>query len=118
MYIYIKLHLHSHLYLHFLIYIRTCVCAYMLTFTFYVYTYICICIFIHTASRCPAATNRPILSEIVPHDCRAAVMSWYETLAGSTAALFGAPLVGTLAEVLLPSFKSLRRLMEQKGQPM
>lgn len=51
-----------------------------------------------TASWCSAGVNRPILAEIVEEKDRASVFAWLVTIDGSFAALFGAPMVGVLAE--------------------
>lgn len=45
-----------------------------------------------------AGVNRPILSEVVQDSERASVMAWAIALEGSSAALFGAPVVGMLSE--------------------
>jgi len=50
------------------------------------------------ASWCAAGVNRPILAEIVDERDRASVFAWLVTIDGSFAALFGAPMVGFLAE--------------------
>jgi MFS family permease len=49
-------------------------------------------------SWCAPATNRPILSEVVQPRLRATLLASLLAIEGSTAALFGAPLVGYLAE--------------------
>uniref|UniRef100_A0A0G4FX12 Major facilitator superfamily (MFS) profile domain-containing protein n=1 Tax=Chromera velia CCMP2878 TaxID=1169474 RepID=A0A0G4FX12_9ALVE len=48
----------------------------------------------------PAGTNRPILCEITSDDARARTFSWLVALEGSSAALFGAPLVAFFAETV------------------
>jgi MFS family permease len=50
------------------------------------------------SSWCSSGVNRPLLSEIVPDGARASIMAWSVALEGSSAALFGAPVVGILAE--------------------
>jgi len=50
------------------------------------------------ASWCGPAVNKPIMTEIVDDRSRASVISWLTALEGSSAACFGAPLVGLLAE--------------------
>lgn len=50
------------------------------------------------SSWCAPGVNRPILSEIVDEPDRASVFAWLVTIDGSFAALFGAPMVGLLAE--------------------
>ena len=49
-------------------------------------------------SWCLAGTNRPIFSELVPSANRASLLSWCLALEGVSAACFGAPVVGLLAE--------------------
>merc|ERR1712087_801070 len=49
-------------------------------------------------SWCSAGVNRPILSEIVQPGKRASIVAWVAACEGSSAALFGAPIVGFLAE--------------------
>jgi len=51
-----------------------------------------------TCSWCLAGTNRPIFSELVPSAARASLLSWCLALEGISAACFGAPVVGLLAE--------------------
>lgn len=51
-----------------------------------------------TASWCGVGVNRPILTEIVDPAYRATVIAWLTVIEGSSAALFGAPVVGYLAE--------------------
>uniref|UniRef100_A0A7S2URL5 Major facilitator superfamily (MFS) profile domain-containing protein n=2 Tax=Attheya septentrionalis TaxID=420275 RepID=A0A7S2URL5_9STRA len=50
------------------------------------------------SSWCGSGVNRPILSEIVPPSQRASIMAWSIGLEGCSGALFGAPIVGLLAE--------------------
>lgn len=50
------------------------------------------------SSWCSTGVNRPILAEIVEEHDRASVFAWLVTIDGSFAALFGAPMVGVLAE--------------------
>eukprot|EP00929_Paragymnodinium_shiwhaense_P024178 TRINITY_DN14967_c0_g1_i1.p1 TRINITY_DN14967_c0_g1~~TRINITY_DN14967_c0_g1_i1.p1 ORF type:complete len:468 (-),score=87.63 TRINITY_DN14967_c0_g1_i1:130-1479(-) len=50
------------------------------------------------ASWCNPAVDRPLWSEIVPANCRGTVISWWTFIAGSFGCVFGAPLVGFLAE--------------------
>mmetsp|Transcript_99 Transcript_99/g.250 ORF Transcript_99/g.250 Transcript_99/m.250 type:complete len:784 (+) Transcript_99:252-2603(+) len=50
------------------------------------------------ASWCSPGTNRPILCEMTTEDVRARTFSWLVALEGSSAALFGAPLVAFFAE--------------------
>lgn len=45
--------------------------------------------------------DRVIWSEIVSADCRGTIVSWWTFVAGSSGQLFGAPLVGWLAETVL-----------------
>lgn len=59
---------------------------------------ICIFIFGFFASWCSTGVNRPILAEIVEEGDRASVFAWLITIDGTFAALFGAPMVGFLAE--------------------
>ena len=49
-------------------------------------------------SWCFAATNRPIFSELVPPASRASLLSWAVAVEGASASIFGAPVVGLLAE--------------------
>mmetsp|Transcript_103349 Transcript_103349/g.178484 ORF Transcript_103349/g.178484 Transcript_103349/m.178484 type:complete len:195 (+) Transcript_103349:2-586(+) len=51
-----------------------------------------------TASWCAVAVNRPVMTEIVDPAYRASVIAWLTVLEGSSGALFGAPVVGFLAE--------------------
>ena len=51
-------------------------------------------------SWCASATNRPILSEVVQPRLRATLLASLLAIEGSTAALFGAPLVGYLSEAV------------------
>mmetsp|Transcript_162324 Transcript_162324/g.311649 ORF Transcript_162324/g.311649 Transcript_162324/m.311649 type:complete len:322 (-) Transcript_162324:21-986(-) len=50
------------------------------------------------SSWCAAGVNRPILAEIVGARDRASVFAWLVAMDGAFAALFGAPVVGMLAE--------------------
>ena len=49
-------------------------------------------------SWCFAATNRPIFSELVPPASRASLLSRAVAVEGASASIFGAPVVGLLAE--------------------
>lgn len=51
-----------------------------------------------TATWCGAGVNRPVLSEIVDTEGRSVILAWCSALEGSSAALFGAPAVGYMAE--------------------
>lgn len=51
-----------------------------------------------TASWCGTGVNRPIMSEIVDDRGRASIIAWLTALEGSSAAIFGGPVVGLLAE--------------------
>ncbi|CEM25714.1 unnamed protein product [Vitrella brassicaformis CCMP3155] len=51
------------------------------------------------AAWCPAATNRPILTDIVDPADRATIFAWLLAIEGAAAAVFGAPSVAILAEV-------------------
>eukprot|EP00927_Polykrikos_kofoidii_P065235 TRINITY_DN61019_c0_g1_i1.p1 TRINITY_DN61019_c0_g1~~TRINITY_DN61019_c0_g1_i1.p1 ORF type:complete len:528 (+),score=44.01 TRINITY_DN61019_c0_g1_i1:74-1657(+) len=51
-----------------------------------------------SASWCAVGVNRPIMTEIVDPNCRASIIAWIVAMDGSSAALFGAPVVGLLAE--------------------
>jgi len=65
----------------------------------YFYTYgIMTFLFGVMASWCSSGVNRPILAEIVDENDRASVFAWLITIDGTFAAIFGAPLVGILAE--------------------
>jgi len=50
-----------------------------------------------TTSWCYTGVNRPILTEIVPKDSQARVISWLAAAEGASAACFGAPICGILA---------------------
>lgn len=50
------------------------------------------------ASWCGVGVNRPILTEIVEPSGRASIIAWLTSFEGSSAALFGAPVVGWLSE--------------------
>lgn len=79
----------------------------------YFYTY-CIAIFIFgiMASWCGTGVNRPILAEIVDERDRASVFAWLITIDGTFAAVFGAPLVGVLAESLFGYHPSTELISE------
>ena len=51
-----------------------------------------------TMTWCLAGSNRPIFSELAPPSTRASLLAWDVAIEGTSAALFGAPLVGLLAE--------------------
>lgn len=51
-----------------------------------------------TASWCSSGVNRPIFTEVVPSGSQGRVIAWLAALEGSSAACFGGPMVGLLAE--------------------
>eukprot|EP00931_Biecheleriopsis_adriatica_P106121 TRINITY_DN80635_c0_g1_i1.p1 TRINITY_DN80635_c0_g1~~TRINITY_DN80635_c0_g1_i1.p1 ORF type:complete len:476 (-),score=73.80 TRINITY_DN80635_c0_g1_i1:44-1471(-) len=59
------------------------------------------------ASWCSTGVNRPILSEIVDPAKRASIVAWMAAAEGSSGALFGAPVVGMLAEQVFGYRKSV-----------
>jgi len=63
------------------------------------------------ATWCLAGTNRPIMATIVPENVRATVFSVEYAVEGLSASLFGAPLVGLVAE-------SIGYREEEKGAPL
>eukprot|EP00927_Polykrikos_kofoidii_P069819 TRINITY_DN6546_c0_g1_i1.p1 TRINITY_DN6546_c0_g1~~TRINITY_DN6546_c0_g1_i1.p1 ORF type:complete len:453 (-),score=79.11 TRINITY_DN6546_c0_g1_i1:158-1516(-) len=50
------------------------------------------------ATWCGPAVDRPLWSEIVPANCRGTIIAWWSFIAGSCGSVFGAPVVGFLAE--------------------
>lgn len=64
------------------------------------------------ASWCSTGVNRPILTEIVTPTDRASIVAWLYALEGSSGALFGAPVVGLLAERVF-GYRNVHRVTRQ-----